>query len=90
MKGIDTHMITDQFVCTIANTVLDLPKWEGRVTDLSAQPLSKATDSTSTQVLVRMNYRLTLGNRFRIAVHSVLELMTINDQRARGEIMIYA
>ena len=89
MKGIDTHMITDHFVCTIANTVLDLSKWEGGVTDLSAQPLSKATDSTSTQVLVQMNYTLTLGYRNRIAVHSVLQLMTINDQHGRAEMMIY-
>ena len=89
MKGIDTHMITDHFVCTIANTVLDLPKWEGGVTDWSAQPLSEATDSASTQVLVRINYRLTLGYRSRIAVHSVLLLMIINDPRARAEMMIY-
>ena len=41
------------------------------------------------QVLVRMNYRLTLGYRSRIAVYSVLQLMTMNDQRARAEMMIY-
>ena len=40
-------------------------------------------------MLVRINYRLTLGYRSRITVHSVLQLMTKNDQHARAEMMIY-